>query len=462
VSDSNRRILIKNAEALAILYPQDGHKEPERPYSRDGYTMIRDGIIEELGSGTPPKSAEVEIDSTGKLVLPGFINAHHHLYQTLTRAYPPVMDAPLFDWLRALYPLWARLDEEAIYLGTLIGMAELLLSGCTTTTDHHYIFTPNLERAIDIQIEAAREIEMRFQPCRGSMSLGEKEGGLPPESVVQSEEEILQDSERLIKEYHDPSFGAMVRISLAPCSPFSVSPSLMKETANLARKHGVRLHTHLAETEDEENFCEERFGLRPLDYLGELGWLAEDVWLAHGVHLQKGEIARLAEAGVALAHCPSSNMRLGSGVAPIVALLNAGVPVRLGVDGSASHDSSNMLLEARQALLLQRIIHGPAALKVQDVLEMATLGGARCLGREDVGRLEAGQVADIAIFDLEELNYSGAGDPLGALVLCAPTTVETLIIGGRIVVKDHQIQTIDVEKVKHKHREKAQEIMRMR
>jgi len=449
-------MLIKNAEALALL-------EPERPYLKRGYLMIANGIITEIGSGTPPETdTDVEIDATGKLVLPGFVNAHHHLCQTLTRAYPPVMDAPLFDWLRRLYPLWAKLDEEAVYLSALVGMAELLLSGCTTTTDHHYIFTSNLNHPIDIQIEAAKEIGMRFQPCRGSMSLGEKEGGLPPKSVVQSEEEILRDSERLIERYHDPSFGAMVRISLAPCSPFSVSGELMRETANLARRHGVRLHTHLAETVDEEKFCEERFGLRPLDYLEKFGWLADDVWIAHGIYLREEEIARLAKAGVAVAHCPSSNARLGSGIAPIVALREQGVPIGLGVDGSASNDSSNMLLEIRQALYLQRAIHGPTALKVQDVLEMATAGGARCLGREDVGKLKVGQVADIAIFDLEELNYAGTGDPLGALVLCAPTTAETLIIGGRIVVQDHQIQTIDVEKVKHKHREKAREIMRMR
>ncbi len=300
---------------------------------------------------------------------------------------------------------------------------------------------------------------IRFQPCHGSMSLGEEAGGLPPDHVVQSEGEVLQESERLIRKYHDPSFGAMLTIALAPCSPFSVSSELMKETAALARKHGVRLHTHLAETVDEDVYCQERFGSRPLDYLEQVGWLADDVWIAHAIHLRPEEITRLAGAGAAVAHCPSSNMRLGSGIAPIVALREQGAPVGLGVDGSASNDSSNILLEVRQALYLQRVVHGPTALKVRDVLEMATSGGARCLGREDIGKLEVGKAADIAIFNLDELNYSGAGDPLGALVLCAPTTVETLIVGGRIIVEDHQIKTLDVEKVKRKHREKAKDIM---
>lgn len=450
--DDGKRLLIKNAEALAVL-------EPERSLLRNGYVMIRDGKIEEIGSGPLGKAADLAIDATGKLVLPGFVNAHHHLYQTLTRAYPPATDASLFDWLKSLYPLWARLDEEAVYLGALIGMAELMLSGCTTTTDHHYIFTPDMRCPIDAQIEAAREMGIRFQPCHGSMSLGEEAGGLPPDHVVQSEEEVLQESERLIRKYHDPSFGAMLTIALAPCSPFSVSPELMKETAALARKHGVRLHTHLAETVDEDVYCQERFGSRPLDYLEQVGWLADDVWIAHAIHLRPEEITRLAGAGAAVAHCPSSNMRLGSGIAPIVALRKQGAPVGLGVDGSASNDSSNILLEVRQALYLQRVVHGPTALKVRDVLEMATSGGARCLGREDIGRLEVGKAADIAIFNLDELNYSGAGDPLGALVLCAPTTVETLIVGGRIIVEDHQIKTLDVKKVKRKHREKAKDIM---
>ncbi len=444
-------MLIKNIAALII--------EAGQPYLRDAYLLIKEGLIAEVGSGPPPPSgADRVLDAGGKLVLPGFVNTHHHLCQTLTRAYPPVMDAPLFDWLRKLYPLWAKLDEEAIYLSSLVGMAELLLSGCTTTTDHHYVLTAKLKQAVDIQIEAAREIGMRFQPCRGSMSLGEREGGLPPQSLVQSEEEILQDSERLIERYHDPARAAPIRIALAPCSPFSVRPELMRETAKLARKYGVRLHTHLAETQDEERFCLERFGCRPVDYLEELGWLAADVWIAHGVYLNEEEIKRLGQAGVALAHCPSSNMRLGSGIAPIVALREQGVAVGLGVDGSASNDSSNMLLELRQALYLQRVIHGPAALKVQDVLEMATLGGARCLGREELGRLQVGQAADIALFDLGELNYSGAGDPLGALVLCGPTSVETLIVGGQVIVSEHRLQTIDLEKIKRRHREKAKKI----
>jgi len=451
-----KTILIKNIEALVDL-------DSELGYLKNGYLLVEDGIIQAVGSGALPhllpKSLATVIDAKGMIAVPGFINTHHHFFQTLTRAYPPTMDAPLFDWLKRLYPIWAKLDEEAIYLSTQAGMVELMLSGCTTTTDHHYIFSQEMKNCIDIQLEAARELGMRFQPCRGSMSLSEKDGGLPPDFIVQSEEEILKDSERLIKKYHDSSFGAMIRISLAPCSPFSVTAELMRETAKLARKYNVRLHTHLAETLDEERFCQERYSCRPLDYLEEVGWLADDVWLAHGIHFPPDEISRLSEAKVAIAHCPSSNMRLGSGIAPVLELLKNGVPVGLAVDGSASNDSSNMLLEIRQALFLQRLVHGPAAFKVKDVLRMATNGGARCLGQEAIGALKPGKAADIALFDLEELNYSGAGDPLGALVLCAPTTVHTLIVNGKILVKDHQLQNIDVESLIAKHQKKARKLM---
>ncbi len=451
--EASKRIVVKNAEALAIL-------GVDKPYLKDGYVLIKDGIIEEIGTGTPPQSAEIEIDAAGKLVLPGFVNAHHHLYQTLNRAYPPALNISSYDWLKMFYPLWgSTLDEEAVYLGALIGMAELMLSGCTTTVDHHFVFTSNLTNAIDVEIEAAKKIGIRFEPCRGSMDLSEEEGGLPCASTTQSVEEIIRDSERLITKYHDRSFGAMIRISLGPCSLPGVTPALMKETANLARRLGVRLHTHLGGVPGERRLCQERFGLDPLDYAEEMGWLERDVWIAHGIHFQDSEIARLARAGVAIAHCPNSNMRLGDGIAPIVALRKHGVPVGLGVDGSASNDASNMLLEIRQALLLQRAVHGPSALTVRDVLWMATCGGARCLGREDVGTLRKGKVADLAIFNLDELNYSGAGDPLGTLVLCAPTVVETLIIGGKIVVEDHQIQTIDIKEAKGKHKEKAKKII---
>jgi len=456
-----RTILIKNIEALVDL-------DAEQGYVKDGYLFVENGIIQSVGSGVPPRRAARRIlktiDAKGMIALPGFVNTHHHLFQTLTRAYPSVMDAGLFDWLKALYPVWAKLDEEAVYLGTQVGMIELMFSGCTTTTDHHYLFTQGRRglpspRFIDVQIEAARELGMRFQPCRGSMSLGEKDGGLPPDSIVQSEEEILRDSERLINAYHDPSFGAMVRIALAPCSPFSVTPHLMQETAQLARRHGVRLHTHLAETLDEEEFCQERYGCRPLDYLESVGWLSDDVWLAHGIHFSRNEISRLGRAGVAIAHCPSSNMRLGSGIAPVLALLKSGVSIGLAVDGSASNDASNMLLDIKGALFIQRLIHGPAALRVKDVFKMATEGGARCLGREDLGVLKPGKAADIALFDLNELNYSGAGDPLGALALCAPTTVHTLIVNGRVLIKNHELQSnIDLERLVASHRKKARKL----
>ncbi|MFQ5796973.1 MAG: 8-oxoguanine deaminase [Candidatus Bipolaricaulia bacterium] len=449
---SNGKTVIAGATALATLETGSGYLE-------DGYLVIEGETIREIGTGEPPSdSYDTVIDARGKLVTPGFINTHHHLYQTLTRAYPAAMDVGLFDWLETLYPLWANLDEEAVYLSTMMGMAELLLSGCTTTTDHHYVFPRDLD-VIDAQIEAATEIGMRFQPCRGSMCLSQKDGGLPPDSVVQDGDVILKDSERVIVRYHDPAPNARVRISLAPCSPFSVTPTLMRDTAALARRHGVRLHTHLAETLDEERFCEAQFNLRPLEYLESVDWLEDDVWIAHGIHFQGDEIARLGQVGIGVAHCPSSNMRLGSGIAPVLKLRAAGVPVGLAVDGSASNDSSNYLLELRMALYLHRTVDGPAALRVTDVLEMATRESARCLGWEEIGALREGWVADIALFDLEHLHYSGAHNPLGALVMCAPTTVDTLLVGGKAIVKGGELQTVDVDKLTARHRDKAREIV---
>lgn len=405
-----------------------------------------------------PKTDGV-IDGRHAVVLPGLINTHHHLYQTLTRAYGPAADSELFDWLRTLYPIWARLDEEAVHAAALVGMAELMLSGCTTTTDHHYVFSRDLRAPIDAEVEAARRIGMRFHPTRGSMSVGRKQGGLPPDSVVQKEERILADSERTIARYHDPAPGSMLRVALAPCSPFSVSPHLMRDTAELARRHNVRLHTHLAETRDEEAYCLERFGKRPLDLLEDVGWLDGHTWLAHGIHFNRREIMRLGRAGVGIAHCPSSNMRLGSGCAPVMALRKAGCPVGLGVDGSASNDSSHMLAEARQALLLQRVTHGAAALTVKDALRMATVEGARCLGRDDIGSLEAGKRADIAMFDLRQLGYSGAGDAVSALLLCAPSRVDTLVIEGRVVVAGGEVRTVAMSPVLARHRRAAAKLL---
>ncbi|MGA3017301.1 MAG: 8-oxoguanine deaminase [Bryobacteraceae bacterium] len=416
------------------------------------FVYAEGGQIRRIGSGPerPPQADQV-ISGRYAVVIPGLVNTHHHLYQTLTRAYAPAADAELFDWLRTLYPLWARLDEECVHVAALAGMAELMLSGCTTTTDHHYVFPRGHGRMIDAQIAAARRIGIRFHPTRGSMSVGVSQGGLPPDSVVQREELILKDCERLIGEYHDPRPGAMLRVALAPCSPFSVSPQLMRASGEMARRHGVRLHTHLAETRDEEAYCLSRFGKRPLDLLEDAGWLCGDTWLAHGIFFNRREIARLGRAGVGIAHCPTSNMRLGSGCAPVLELRRAGCPVGLGVDGSASNDSSHMLAEARQALLLQRLKHGAAALGVRQALRMATVEGARCLGRDDIGSLEPGKRADIAMFDLRGVGYSGAGDAVSALLLCAPARVDTLVVEGRVVVERGEVRSIGLDRALARH-----------
>jgi 8-oxoguanine deaminase len=450
-------LLIFNAEAIVTM-------TDEQPVIANGYIFIQNGVVREIGTATGKSPQEIITDdrhcpvirANGKVVIPGLINTHHHLYQTLTRAYPPVMNSALFHWLKNLYPIWARLDEEAIRLSSLTGMAELMLSGCTTTTDHHYVFPHGLRgELIDIQIEAAQELGMRFQPCRGSMNLSEKDGGLPPDSVVQTEDEILKDSERLITHYHDPSPGAMTQIALAPCSPFSVTTELMKNTASLAVEKGVRLHTHLAETLDEENFCLQRFGSRPVDYLEQVGWLNSNVWLAHGIHFSSEEIARLGAAGVGVAHCPGSNMRLGSGIAKVTELQAAGSPVGLAVDGSASNDASNMLAETRQALLLARLARGADSMTVLDAFRLATVGSAACLGRSDLGTLQPGKAADAAIFALNDVGYSGAGDPIGALLLCQPTRVDTLIINGKVVVEQGRLKTLNLKPILEAHRKKA-------
>lgn len=427
---------------------------------RDAYLYIVDGAIRELGHRPPPRlQAERTIRARTLLAVPGLINTHHHFCQTLTRALPAVANAGLFDWLRTLYPIWARIDEEAMHVSALAAMAELMLSGCTTTSDHHYLFPRGQTRLIDAEIEAARRIGMRFHACRGSMSLSVKDGGLPPDNVVETEDQILADSERVVRTYHDPRAGAMIRVALAPCSPFSVSRQLMRQTAELARRHGIRLHTHLAETRDEERYCLERHGQRPLEFLEDTGWVEGRTWLAHGIYFNAQEIERLAEGQIGIAHCPTSNMRLGSGICPVLDLRQAGCAVGLGVDGSASNDSSHMLAEVRQALLLARVANGPSALTVHEALEMATREGARCLGREDIGSLEVGKRGDVALFNLDELGYSGAGDPLAALLLCAPTRVHTLVIDGRIVVADGELRTLELERVVEEHRRVAAKIL---
>ncbi len=448
-------LLIRNIHTLVLM-------DEAQSVVRDAYVYAENGKIIKVGAGSfgLPK-AETVIRAPHSAAIPGLVNTHHHLYQTLTRAYAPAADAQLFDWLRTLYPIWARLDEEAVYVSALAGMAELLLSGCTTTADHHYVFPRGKSDLIDVQIEAARRVGMRFHPTRGSMSVGRSKGGLPPDSVVQREDRILQDSERLIGKYHDPKPGAMVRIALAPCSPFSVSPELMRSTAELAGGHDVRLHTHLAETRDEEAYCLDRFRKRPLDLLAEAGWLGENTWLAHGIFFNRQEIGRLGRAKTGIAHCPTSNMRLGSGCAPVLALARAGCPVGFGVDGSASNDSSHMLAEVRQALLLQRLRHGATALSVMDALRMATVGGARCLGRNDIGSIEPGKRADIALFDLRVAGYSGAGDAVSALLLCSPATVDALVVDGRVVVSGGRLQTVALETVLRRHRRAAAKLQKV-
>ena len=444
-----RSLLIRDIHTLVLT-------DPENTIFSGGFIYTEDGEIKQVGT-RPPETLRPAYTFRAPhcVAVPGLINTHHHLYQTLTRAHPAAADVELFDWLRTLYPLWARLDEESMHVAALVGMAELLLSGCTTTADHHYVFPHGQPNLIDAEIEAARKIGIRFHPTRGSMSVGQSRGGLPPDSVVQSEDAILLDSERLIRKYHDPAPGSMLRVGLAPCSPFSVSAELMRSTAELSARHQVRLHTHLAETRDEQDYCLKHFRKRPLDLLSDVGWLGATTWIAHGIHFNRREVARLGRAAVGIAHCPSSNMRLGSGIAPTLALRRAGCPVGLGVDGSASNDSSHMLAEARQALLLNRLAHGAAALNVGETLRMATVGGARCLGRSDVGSLEVGKRADIALFDLRDIGYSGAGDAVSALLLCAPVRVETLIVEGRVVVENHELKTLALGPVLNRHRRLA-------
>jgi len=414
-----------------------------------GFVLVRDHVIEAVGSGDPGGVERIDrrIDARGMVVLPGLVNTHHHLPQILTRNVPRVQEAPLFRWLTELYEVWRGTDAAAVDVAARVGLGELLLTGCTTTTDHLYLFPRGHERLIDAEIAAARDLGIRFQPTRGSMSRGQAQGGLPPDDVVQDEETILADSRRLIREHHDPRPGAMTRIALAPCSPFSVTDDLMRRTADLAREHGVRLHTHLAETLDEESYCEQLYGCRPAEYLRRLGWLGPDVWLAHCVHLSAEEVSLFGDTGTAVAHCPSSNFRLGSGIAPVRAMLEAHVPVGLGVDGSASNDTSNMLAEARQALLAHRIGADPSRwITAEEALWMATRGGARCLGRDDIGSIEAGKCADIVLVDTRRLSYAGASSDLVAALVFSPfpAPVDTSMVNGRVVVEGGELVGVDV------------------
>lgn len=448
-------LLLKNAALLVTMDEQRREIPGGGIYAEDGW-IKQVGKTEEL-----PQTADQVIDLHDHIVLPGLVNTHHHFYQTLTRAVPAAQDANLFNWLKTLYPIWARMTPEDIFISTQTAMAELALSGCTTASDHLYLF-PNGSR-LDDEIEAAQQVGLRFHASRGSMSLGESQGGLPPDSVVDTEKNILSDSQRLIEQYHDGRPGSMLQIVLAPCSPFSVSSELMRQSAHLARNYGVHLHTHLAETEDEQQFCLDRFGLRPVAYMQEVEWVGPDVWFAHAVWANLEEVQVFSRYDCGVAHCPSSNMRLASGIAPVREYLEHKVKLGLGVDGSASNDSSHLLAEARQAMLLARLrsalqgaslsgTEGAWIMTARQALEMATRGGAAVLGRSDIGSLEVGKCADLTAINLNRLGYAGAlHDPVAALVFCAPQNVDWTIVHGRPVVQNGQMVTVDVPTLVERH-----------
>ena len=445
-------LLIKNARCIATF--DDANPAQARELT-NASLFIRDHRIAALGPAADlPQTADDVIDARNHLVVPGLINTHHHMYQSLTRAVPAAQDAELFSWLNNLYMLWSHLTPEMIHISTQTAVAELMLSGCTTTSDHLYLF-PNGSR-LDDSIAAAQTMGMRFHAARGSMSLGRSKGGLPPDVVVEDEASILRDSLRLIEQYHDRSRHSMLRVVLAPCSPFSVTRDLMRESAVLARAHGVSLHTHLAENDNDVSFSREKFGLTPAQYAESLGWVGHDVWHAHCVKLDAEGMALFARTGTGVAHCPCSNMRLASGIAPIRHMRDAGVPVGLGVDGSASNDGAHMLGETRQAMLLQRVGYGPAAMSAREALEIATLGGARVLNRDDIGALAPGMSADFVAFDMSEIGYAGAGhDPVAALVFCTPANTDTSVINGRVVIRDKQLLTADLPQILNLHRQQA-------
>ena len=431
------RRLIRGAEVVVTM-------DATRRVIAGGEVLIDGGEILAVGTGLSAAGAQI-VNAQGCVVTPGLVNTHHHLFQTLTRAVPAAQDAALFGWLRTLYPIWGRMGPDDIRLSTQIGLAELALSGCTCSSDHLYLF-PNGAR-LDDSIEAASEIGIRFTATRGAMSIGESKGGLPPDALVEDEAAILRDSERLIAAFHDPNPGAMVQVALAPCSPFSVSRELMRDAAILARDKGVRLHTHLAENDEDIAYSLENFGMLPGDYAESLGWTGDDVWHAHCVKLSNKEIDLFARTGTGVAHCPCSNARLASGIAPVRQMRDAGVPVGLGVDGSASNDCSHLGLEARQAMLVARLKDGPAAMGAREALEIATLGGARVLGRSDIGALEPGKRADLVLWDVSELPTAGQWDPVAELIFCAPIRPRAVYVEGRAVVDDHRLLSADTNRL---------------
>ena len=433
-----------------------------RTWIKDPLAILADGaerglvvegtrIAELVGRGLTPERVDAVYDASRSVVLPGLVNAHHHFYQTLTRAHPQAINKTLFPWLTALYPIWSRLRPDHLRLAVRMALTELLISGCTTAADHHYLYPAGLENAVDIAVEEALGLGMRMTVSRGSMNLSAKDGGLPPDSVVQDADAILADSERVLKLFHDPKPGARIRIALAPCSPFSIDRDLMRESARLAERYDCQLHTHLAETDDEERFCLETYKLRPVDLLEETGWMSSRAWLAHGIHFNAEEIGRLGRAGVGVCHCAASNMVLASGICRTCELEAAGAPVGLGVDGSASNDSSNMMEAARHALMLQRLRYGADKVTHFDVLRWATEGSARCLGRSDIGRIAEGYEADLALYTLDEPRFSGAHDPLAALILCGATQADRVMVAGAWRVVDGTPVGLDLDRLMAEH-----------
>jgi cytosine/adenosine deaminase-related metal-dependent hydrolase len=417
-----------------------------------GWLLVEDGVVAATGGGDEP-DADTRVDLDGAVVTPGLVNTHHHLCQTLTRA--RAQEADLFSWLRELYPVWARLDAEAVHAAARTGLAELALSGCATVFDHHYVFPRGRTGLIEAEVAAARELGVRIVASRGSMDLGESDGGLPPDELVEELDVALADTERLVGALHEPGPGARVQIAVAPCSPFSVTRRLMEESAALARRHGLTLHTHLAETVEEDAYCLELYGCTPVEYLTDLGWLGADVWCAHCVHLSAGDIATFGETGTGVAHCPTSNLRLGAGIAPVRELLDGGVRVGLGVDGSASNERSDLLFEVKQALLVARGRGGPAAMTAREALRLGTRGGAAVLGRDDIGSLEPGKCADFAVWRTDVLELGGAADLVAGLVLTAPHRVHRLVVGGEDVVRDGELVTADEDEIARTHRAQA-------
>jgi len=420
--------------------------------SGNGLVITGNKIVELVPVGMQPKTTyDAYLDCSNKVITPGLINTHHHFYQTLTRAVPGALNKPLFPWLKFLYQVWKNLDQEMIYTATQLAGLELMMSGATCIADHHYVFPKGLEQAIDIQVEAINTLGCRATLTRGSMSLGESAGGLPPDSVIQTEDTILQDSQRLISKYHDRSTDAYIQIALAPCSPFSVSTSLMQDTAELAKANDVMLHTHLAETEDENNFCMRQYGMRPLDYLEHCNWLCDKTWLAHGIHFNQDEVYRLGKAKVGIAHCPTSNMLLASGICPTVDLEAAGCKLGLAVDGSASNDCSNMIQEVRQSLLQQRLLYGAEIITAERVLGYATTGSAGVLHRPSIGQFRLGMQADLALFSLDELRFSGVGSPLDGLVTCGASQVDKLMVGGKWLIENNEHCSVLNQELMEKH-----------